>query len=217
MKSVPNNRDESGPVDGASLAPTGGKVIVLCVVGTLAWSMLWVAGLAPLVGLGGLPVVGHLIVIAGIPVILDWIWTALSRGSATSESREVPKPSLGLPVKLLPANEEVLIVDLGRPDDLDTDAWWQANDELSSHIRDALYASNTGEIYDSMDAHLIFCTSAEAAFAVVLPILASAPSCFERIQVTLRHGSVAPNTPREIVQLRPECSGSPRSHERTPG
>ncbi len=53
--------------------PPGGWMILACVFGTLLWSFLWVGVLAPLIGLGGIPVKLHLIFILGIPLVLLWI------------------------------------------------------------------------------------------------------------------------------------------------
>lgn len=184
----------------------GGMAILLYVLGTFGWSVLWVAGLAPLLGLGELPVAGHLIAIAAVPMALALVWHALRPMEPTSTAPETPVKSgewSRAPVKLLNADEQAVTIELRYSEDIDVDTSVDVSLEVSGRLREAVSPASVGELHDLMDTLVIFGPDANAILAKVRPVLTSAPSCIEKINVILRFGSVAPDTRREVKQIRP--------------
>lgn len=53
--------------------PTGGWMILGCVLGTFLWAFIWTGVVAPLFELPGLSVKAHFLFIIGIPTISLWI------------------------------------------------------------------------------------------------------------------------------------------------
>jgi hypothetical protein len=60
--------------DNQEVSPKETFLILLGVFGIIPWAIIWVNCLAPIVGLGNLPIKGHLVFVLGIPAAIWWFF-----------------------------------------------------------------------------------------------------------------------------------------------
>ena len=77
--------DVPGPPPGkeVTVPPAKSALIVLGVLSIIPWAFLWVTMLAPLLGLGKLPIKVHLLFVIGIPALAVWLYDRFTKSRAS--------------------------------------------------------------------------------------------------------------------------------------